>query len=691
MTLQWIETPDGDVLDPCTDFRLNAMQRFFAEGFLEEAWWIAEFELRKTSIDSFVEGIGSLVDGGIVVPKVYDRETRAAEHDFQWVTLYARTAALVEANRRDGDETTNKLGVSRLFLGTTVPEQVVDFEPVKDRSRRPIDVPEGTVLMAVIDNGIAFAHNLFRRAVPIRSRVAFAWIMDAAPPALGSPVSQGRELGRGEIEALLAANMHAGLLDEDGFYRAAGLIDFARPGHKPAAQRRSHGTHVMGLAAGNGAGPDDGKRPILCVDLPTEVTMDVSGGSILPSLGLALDWIRQRAARFRINGQPGKFPPVVVNFSYGNFGGPHDGTGLVEQMLDSRLGATGQNAFVGVLPAGNGNLARIHAEIAFCDKDEDDGEPVELDWRIQPDDRSASYVQLWMPYRRRLSDLVEVTVTPPGGPPSNPVTTRPGSSQDLVSDAGGRIDVVGRVSFTFVPAPTARGRITICVVPTASLKAVTGLAPAGVWKISIRNMSLEPHEHIHAWIQRDETLPGFPDLGRQSYFDDPDYQRFDRYGAPMPTDPPENESNVLRAGTLSGFACGALPLVIAGLDVASGRLADYSAAGPITPPRNLTAATRAGPDASARSDDSPVLQGVLSAGSRSGSIVAMNGTSVAAPQVARRAADVLSAGGAVDRQWVGNLANQEDARFPPPKPAETRTGGGRLDLSFRIGSDRQGE
>lgn len=93
-------------------------------------------------------------------------------------------------------------------------------------------------------------------------------------------------------------------------------------------------------------------------------------------------------------------------------------------------------------------------------------------------------------------------------------------------------------------------------------------------------------------------------------------------------------------------------------------LALYSAGGPKTGPlpppharEDLSApscldAPPDGPDASAPSDRSRVLSGMPATGTRSNSTIALNGTSVALPLVARWVADNLS----------GDLPSREDVQ-----------------------------
>lgn len=665
----------GSRIDPLADFRLGLTQeRAFAPG---EIWWDVLVELSGISLDKLAAEANrdDPSNGNLFIPNLYSRDRREAQQDVQYPTVYAKADFIRTVNQSD-----NQLGVKRLVLGAQVPAD--QFDP---RAKiMPADLPiipvaAGTVVTAVIDNGIAFGHELFRKADLNKSRVEFAWIMDAIPnPAGALPISRGRVLTREEIDDLLAENMSSGLLDEDRFYRKCGLIDYTRQGLKQPAMRVSHGTHVMGIAAGYPPGERDETRPIICVQLPTDVTMDVTGAELLPALGEAIEFVKRQAERFRLESDNGQVVPLVVNFSYGNFAGPHDGTGLIDVKLDQEFQSTSQRPVQLALPAGNGNLSRTHAEVTFRNA----GETVRLNWRIQPDDLTASYVEIWLPYLLHPAESIAVRVACPGGPTSNPVTTSPGSSSPISASQG---QTVGRVQYAAPAVPTNRGCILIAANPTFGTDATNDLAPAGVWMIEIENHSLTDTDRVQIWIRRDETLPGFSQFGRQSYFDNEDYVRFNASGAPVPADPPGSTSIVTRRGTLSGFACGEQPAVLAGYVEAGGRLAGYSAAGPISTAFNALSPTRTGPDAAQVSDDTPVLRGVLSAGSRSGSLVALNGTSVAAPQAARWMSDRL-ASGLIGNRLAVNAKGASDDNDPPPL---TRAGGGRMQRTVRFGPSRK--
>jgi hypothetical protein len=137
---------------------------------------------------------------------------------------------------------------------------------------------------------------------------------------------------------------------------------------------------------------------------------------------------------------------------------------------------------------------------------------------------------------------------------------------------------------------------------------------------------------MQAWIKRGDTPAGRRALGRQSYFDDPDYLRLDDLGRPRPFDPNTGVmSYVKRRNTLSGIATGRRTIVVGGFRGSDGTPTDYSSEGGLSDPQR----PHESPNWIAAADDSPAHRGVLAAGNRAESWCAMNGTSVAAPRTAR--------------------------------------------------------
>jgi hypothetical protein len=156
---------------------------------------------------------------------------------------------------------------------------------------------------------------------------------------------------------------------------------------------------------------------------------------------------------------------------------------------------------------------------------------------------------------------------------------------------------------------------------------------------------------VNALILRDDVVPGFPDAGRQSRFVDPAYERWTETRFPRIEDPVPTASLVRRAGTLNALATatntdassGSRRLTVGGRvgfasSAAEGRGTVASYFGQPLPGDTILA----GDDHAERitheamTDRSPSAPGVLGAGTRGGSCVAINGTSVAALQALRQ-------------------------------------------------------
>lgn len=542
------------------------------------------------------------------------------------------------------------------------------------KSSKKSPKPEGggsaaKVLVGVIDDAIAFAHERFRLrktikdALEHKTRIEYFWCQDGTGTAPWD-FDGGSELSKNDIDALLGA--YTGPVDEEELYRKTSHVDYSCIGHKPVAWRRAHGTHVMDLAAG--FGPDEAKEaaswPIVGVQLPVATTADTSGATLEDYVLEGLDYILARAE----NDIPGGAKlPIVVNLSYGLLAGPHDGSSILERALDDRIGAYEGRLQI-VLPAGNSHLSRCHASHVFGGTNQCKS----MHWRIQPEDYTPSHLEIWLPHPQDGALDLELHVTAPDGTVLGPI--RKGQTPDIERDGV----LIGKVDYAS-PAPTGiRDRILISLVPTAALDPTQAVAPSGVWLIEATDTN--GSGTVHAWIQRDDTPYGYPRGARQSYFDDAGYERFDAKGRLEETDRP-GASYVTRASAINAIATGALPVVIGGFRRRDRTIDRHSAGGPVVAPAAGGAGYRTGPDpdAVAVSDDSPGCRGVLAAGSRSGSTLAMGGTSVAAPQVARWIAAELAAGRACGRPEVAAAAVPG---LPPGgalQPAPERVGAGRIE------------
>lgn len=487
------------------------------------------------------------------------------------------------------------------------------------------------VAIGIIDDGIAFAHERFRDASG-RSRVMAIWLQDIERGETGAPtkkgvsdqgVAFGRRLDNEQINGLLAR--HA---SETDIYRELGLIDFGRNTYNPLASRATHGTHVLDAAAGyDPANQHSGSqsarlRPILAVQLPSVATLDTSGVTMGSYVLQAVRQIMLWAEKLGTN------VPLVINFSYGLSAGPKDGTHQLERALQELISYRNRRASTClVLPAGNTYRARTTARMTLAK-----GEAKTLDWVILPDDQTPNFLEIWLDAElgTRTTSPIEVILTPPGGLPSKAAQPTKGKLSALKLDGKS-------VSAAYYDAPgDKRGRIFIAVNQTSSDGRID-CAPAGRWRLTLRNRS-DQNVSAHLYIQRDNTPMGYRRPGRQSYFDHSEaYGRDEATGDYNRLD--DQKCPITRQETLSALATTATGkgenkgIIVVGAAEASEELlpARYTSSGPTI--------LRDGPDCAAVTEEGRAHWGVPAAGTLSGSLVRMSGTSVAAPQIVRRIAD----------------------------------------------------
>jgi hypothetical protein len=540
--------------------------------------------------------------------------------------------------------------------------------------------PSNGVVVGIIDDAIAFANARFRRS-DNTTRFGSVWIQDNIPGGT-APLgfTHGSELTKANIDELIMDSLHDDWLDEDELYRRCGLADFTNSLHKGTAWRTAHGTHVLDLAAGFDMSDDRADRPIIGVQLPVASTVAQSGAGLETYVLEAIDYIKSRAAALTTQSE-GPIP-VVINFSYATHDGPHDGSSVLERGIDKVI--TGGDPNVGrpalqvVLPAGNTEQSRCHAEVAFGTNNE-----VVLFMRVQPDDLDQTTVQFWLPCAPEGGppvSRVQLSVESPAGVTSN--WLREEALSELQLEKNGTIYCLGvyasgsdtgdRGVFRIDFNPTARS-------PDGEPDPDDLFAPSGIWTIRLRNQGLSVDDKIEAWIDRDDLLYGYPRRGRQAYFDDSTYRRFDPEGRPLDDDPLTPISIVRRAGMINAIGTGQQAVVVGGYRRRDLTVAEYSAGGPITVACDGGPGEGSKPDALVVSDDSRVHAGLLATGTRGGSVVALSGTSMACARLTRWCAEQLAQGVFPDRSAAEQLAQQGEAGLPggPPLPP-LRGGRGRV-------------
>ena len=557
------------------------------------------------------------------------------------------------------------------------------------------------VIVAIVDDAVGIANRRFRKS---EKETRIAHFLDLGPPCAGrcDPQPDYELLARSWKGAQIDALLDRYPEDDERVYRGLGLIG-RRHGRQPLRAAASHGTHMLDTAAGYAYATTRkaeqaalASRPIIAVQLPPQVPEDRSDAWLPQSLKRALDWILLKAdelsAEITVGTGEARRLPLIVNCSFGSMAGPKDGQSDLERRLTQfvetyRAGGPEKLCTV-VLSAGNFLLTRT---AACLPPPGTQGKP--LYWRIQPDDKTSSFVEIWGPETGVSEQQISVTLMPPRGAAGKSPPSR--LNQAIDWKIGGL--VYARLYHQVLRRPGGKCRecITIAVRPTADDGDAAPIVPFGAWQIEIDTPKLpEPKgdmsRYIYLRVHRDDPGMFAHGKGRQSYFDDPLYERFDpRTGATASDERREGEkrragqpvSPVTMQGTLSAYGYAKGVLIVGGYRRSDGSPAAYSSSGGEGIGRPASRAE--GPDIAAVTEESPALWGILGTGTYSGSVVFLNGTSVAAPLAVRALADAIAVGGSIETLKAA-VARLEDSGAGPHKsyePAEERPlrfGAGRL-------------
>lgn len=508
----------------------------------------------------------------------------------------------------------------------------------------PAGPPRARNVMAIVDDGCAFAHPHFRKpGQPLATRVCRLWdqgrVGAAAPWRIPADFGYGMELSDdagGGLQAFMGGLVPADTAaSERACYGQAGI---PLPPVGPVGVW--HGTHVMDLACGF---PDPlapfpplpardaaADADILFVQLPREAIPDRGGGWLVVHVLDALRYILQHTHP-RDN--------VVVNLSLGAQAGPHDGSSLLEQAIDDLIKRERKHNFAVVVAAGNSFDNDSHAEVSLAA-----GLAQTLNWAIAPNDATDSCLEVWLPRTDTAggSVNVEIQVTPQSGLASG--FHRPGSA--LRYCGGPNEDQpVAMLLYARPPSGSTGTLALVTVAPTAAVAEYPLAAAPGNWRIDFRNRGNAPVD-LHAWIEGDANARGFG--GKPSIL----------------------LNHVKSTCTLASLAGGQQTIVVGGVTLDSGLPPAYAAFSSSGPSRD--GAARQGPDVAAPADrlDPATPDQIVplkAAGPLSDQPAWLAGTSMAAPVVARRVMNMLAARqGNMTRDQI--VANLQSATAPAPAP-----------------------
>ncbi|WP_054742596.1 S8 family peptidase [Cellulosilyticum ruminicola] len=191
----------------------------------------------------------------------------------------------------------------------------------------PYELTGEGVLLGIIDSGINYAHPDFRNEDGT-TRIAYLWdqTITGKPP---EGFLSGTEYTREQINEALSKPTRV-----------------ERLAVVPSEDIIGHGTHVAGIAGGNGrGGGTKGVAPGAEFIIVKMGQPDFEGFVRNVEIMLAVRYILERATKLN--------KPVTINISIGMSMGPHDGNALIEQFLDDSATRWKNNIVVGSGNEGN--------------------------------------------------------------------------------------------------------------------------------------------------------------------------------------------------------------------------------------------------------------------------------------------------------------------------------------------------
>jgi len=311
--------------------------------------------------------------------------------------------------------------------------------------------------------------------------------------------SRNNLTGRGVIVAVVDSGIdyaHPDFLNSDGTTRILELWDQTldtvydsedinraleqatateRYGIVPSQDRSGHGTHVAGIAAGNGRASNGRYRGVAFESDLLVVKLGTPGENDFPrttELMRAIDYCVRKSQEYS--------RPIAINLSFGNNYGSHSGTSLLETYIND-MADFGRNVIV--IGSGNDGAAALHTA-GFVEE----GTIKEIELAVSEFEQTLN-VQIWKNY----ADNIELAIEAPNG-------TRVGPLQQILGPQRLRIGDTQLLIYYGEPKPfNLYQEIYIEFIP------VGNYVEGGIWRFR-----LIPREIVNGgydmWLPSGGTL-----------------------------------------------------------------------------------------------------------------------------------------------------------------------------------------
>jgi subtilisin family serine protease len=336
------------------------------------------------------------------------------------------------------------------------------------------------IVVGIIDSGIEWRHGSFVKDDGT-SRILAIWDQML-------PFQAGDTRGPNNIGVVYTGNQITQALQGNGTIRTRDV--------DARNERDGHGTHVAGIAAGNG------RPPTCCHVTQTYVGVAPNADLIVvrydyrnddaigenQRLVQALDYI------FTFLDTIDK--PKVVNISQGDNLGPHDGTSAVERAIDAYV-ETGDFLHIPnlvVKSAGNEGAAKrhVHGTVPGLNN-------IDIEFKVPEGREFETFLDLW--YDR--AGTINLTVTAPSG--TNSGTVNHGTDHSFTANPADAANRRSRVEIdgTINGEHDRDNNFRITIHDPAR-----GALPDGDWKLNLANPNFGDVA-FHCWIERGTNTPKF--------------------------------------------------------------------------------------------------------------------------------------------------------------------------------------